>query len=423
MRFSSRILFSLLYYIYVSPLAFGAGIQYCRNDPPLCFAVASMKNNTAGGHDIHLSLVMTPSINGGWAAVGIGNKMSGSLMFLVYSEKGQKALMTSIRTVESHDNPTLLMDHGRHVEMINSSISSTSYHARFVCYSCDHWWRTATSKEGKTQFIYAANRKQTFDTATSNSVLKIHDTYGVVEGDMDKALLSDPHEPLPAIRPGETSGFELKNENGVIKSTPKSSTQQSPWLSPGQVHGIVMVFVFMGLFMPGGIIIRLPLVRAFRYHWAIQACASLLALGSAAYMAVRSTHFDLHKILGLTVVGSLPLQAMVGYKHHAIFMRIHRQSVYTSVHKWAGRALLLLGSLNVGFGLSHSRRSTGAILAWFIIWLVEIVGIVWILRRKRQERQQQRGQLVPKDEPENGLISSQEFEIGDSDSSDSEDGL
>lgn len=148
----------------------------------------------------------------------------------------------------------------------------------------------------------------------------MHDAYGIVEGDMDEALLPDPAEVIPAIKPDETTRFVLKNQNGDVKSAAGSSPQESSWLSPGEIHGFAMTVGFMGLFIPGGMVIRLLLDRAFKYHWIIQLCASLLALGSATYMVVRSTHFGLHKILGLTVVSSLAIQAVVGYKHHTAFM-------------------------------------------------------------------------------------------------------
>ncbi|KAJ5142248.1 hypothetical protein N7526_003243 [Penicillium atrosanguineum] len=378
----SRLLALLLYTLHFLPLVLATGIQYCRDELPLCFGVASTKNETAGGHDIHLSLVATPSKNGGWVAVGIGKKMAGSLIFVMYSDQDRTSPVTSIRTVESHTNPTVLTDHATHVEVLNSSISATSYHAHFT-----------------------------------DSVLMMHDYYGVVEGDMDEALLSDTDEYTPAIRPGETTGFVLLNENGHANLNPKAgSLLSSSWLSPAAVHGVVMSVAFMGLFMLGGILIQLPLARAFKYHWAIQIGALLLALGSATYMTIRSTHFDLHKILGLTVVSALAIQAVVGYKHHTVFIQIHQQSVFTSIHRWLGRGLLLLGTVNVALGLYHRGRPTGAIVAWFIIWLTEVAGYVWILRRKNRHQRQQRGHMVPKSEHDTEL-----FGLAGDNSDDSED--
>ncbi|KAJ5298847.1 uncharacterized protein N7443_006967 [Penicillium atrosanguineum] len=413
----SRLLALLLYTLHFLPLVLATGIQYCRDELPLCFGVASTKNETAGGHDIHLSLVATPSKNGGWVAVGIGKKMAGSLIFVMYSDQDRTSPVTSIRTVESHTNPTVLTDHATYVEVLNSSISATSYHAHFVCYSCELWWQTPIVTKGKTPFIYSANRDQTFDPPETDSVLMMHDYYGVVEGDMDEALLSDADEYTPAIRPGETTGFVMLNENGHANLNPKAgSLLSSSWLSPAAVHGVVMSVAFMGLFMLGGILIQLPLARAFKYHWAIQIGALLLALGSATYMTIRSTHFDLHKILGLTVVSALAIQAVVGYKHHTVFIQIHQQSVFTSIHRWLGRGLLLLGTVNVALGLYHRGRPTGAIVAWFVIWLTEVAGYVWILRRKNRHQRQQRGHMVPKSEHDTEL-----FGLAGDNSDDSED--
>lgn len=416
MKAPGSLLSALMYTACLVPRSLASGIQYCRDDPRLCFGVTSTKNATAGGHDIHVSLTATPSDNGGWAAVGIGKKMAGSLIFVMYSDTDRTSPVASIRTVESHDNPTVLKDHGTHVEVLNTSITAMDHHAHFVCYSCEEWWKTPIATEGKTSFIYAANRAQTFDKAESDSVLMFHDAYGIVEGDMDEALLSSTDELNPAIRPGESTGFVLLNENGDLKSH-KGSPLPSSWPSPGTIHGVVMGVAFMGCFPVGGMLIQLPLGRAFTYHWMIQLCALLLALGSAGYMVTRSTHFDLHKILGLTVVGALAVQAAVGYKHHTVFVRIAQRSAYTLVHRWLGRSLLLLGIVNVALGLYHKRRPTGAIMAWFVIWLAELVAYAWVMRQKqRRKRQQHQPQLVAKDEHEIGL-----FDLGSSDSDDSED--
>lgn len=59
-------------------------------------------------------------------------------------------------------------------------------------------------------------------------------------------------------------------------------------------------------------------------------------------------------------------------------------------------------------------------LVWLMIWLFGVAGYLWVLRRKRYERQWQRGQLVLKEESENGLFGLANFDSEESDSSDLE---
>ncbi|KAK2746152.1 hypothetical protein FQN55_005781 [Onygenales sp. PD_40] len=406
-------------FYFIFPIAIAGGIQYCRQQPPLCFSVAHHKNQELGGHDIHITLTATPSSTGGWVAVGIGGTMAGALMFIMYSDQSRKSLVTSIQTTRGHLMPTVLTGGGMNVAAYNSSISATGYHAEFACYSCEQWWSAPISTTGMASFIYAANDEQTFATAEIDSALDFHTAWGIVQGDMDQAFLGDRHVPISQIQSGQTKGFVQVSENRHVteyQASP-SPARSSHWPTPGDIHGVVMTLVFMGLFLPGGIIIQLPLPRAFMYHWTIQLFALLLAFSSAAYMVVQSTHFDLHKILGLMVVILLVVQAVVGYKHHVAFVKIRQRSVFTTVHRWLGRGLLFLGTLNVAFGLRHKGRPNGAIYAWFVVWLVEIVVYIWVTCRKQRRERRDRGELVPKDEHSNDGM----FSLGEDDSDLSDD--
>jgi hypothetical protein len=66
----------------VSALQFCAFNEVRKAD--LCLAVTSAKNSTTGKNDLsmHLSVVFVDRM--GWASVGIGEKMAGSLMFFIY---------------------------------------------------------------------------------------------------------------------------------------------------------------------------------------------------------------------------------------------------------------------------------------------------------------------------------------------------
>lgn len=385
--------------LWVSP-ALAAGIQYCANEPPLCLGVAHKVNDSTQGHDVYVTLSATPSENGGWTAVGIGKLMMGALMFVVYADRDRTSLTTSIRAGTGNVMPTVLTDHPNNVAVLNTSISQSNYYAQFVCYSCDAWWPEPIEMERPVSFIYAANQDQIFYTAQTNSNLMIHKNYGVLLADMQAASLPGVGDPIPSVAAGKTDGFTRVEAN---YGSPGMT--EEPWLSPVRIHGTIMTIAFMGLFLGGSVVIRLPMARRFKYHWVIQSSASVLALGSALYMFLRSKKFGPHKILGLIVVCSLIAQAALGYKHHTVFVKIRRQSIYTFLHQWLGRSILFLGTLNVGLGMYYRHWSALGLTGWFLVWIAEIGGFAYVVvRAQRRRGSYARGQAVPKMDPDDGVF-------------------
>ncbi|KAH8693031.1 hypothetical protein BGW36DRAFT_302783 [Talaromyces proteolyticus] len=389
-------LFCLVLY-WLSP-ALAEIIQYCHDDPVFCFSVTLQQNETSG-HDVYLTITATPSDLGGWTSIGFGTGMKDALMFIIYADQDQESLVTSIRTADGHVMPTLFQGHTHDIEVLHADASESKYYAQFVCHSCDVWSPAKIDANGNTSFIYAGTSKQAFHGADLNSKLTVHEYSGVVIGDLSSAWKLHKDDRIPEIKPNEIIGF---NE-------PSKPSQDESVFSRVRVHGFIMTVAFMGLFFAGSLAIRLPLLRAFKYHWVIQLSASFLALGSAAYMILRSTHFGTHKIIGIIVVSSLVVQAAAGYKHHIDFVKIRRRGLFSLVHRWLGRSIFVLGTLNVGLGMYYRGWSTMGMLGWFVIWSAELVSYAYVqLQHRRRTMKEQRGQPVALRDSD-----SEVFDIGD----------
>lgn len=386
-------------FLWASP-AVAEGARYCHDKLQFCIAVATKENATTHGRDVFVSLSARPSENGGWTAVGIGQVMAGALMFLVYSDSSKASVTASIRTASGHVMPTVLTANTTKVGVLHAEMTeSKDYYAQFVCYSCDQWLPDKIDMTSTSQpWIYARNTKQIFYTAENDANLMIHDSYGVLAVDMPSTLIAD-GDPIPAIQPGVPSfGVSL-----VKESSEKDHGKQEAWPSAVQLHGIIMTISFMGLFGAGGVIIRLPLGQSFRYHWIVQLTASILAVGSALYMLLRAKHLGPHKIIGLIVVSALIVQGVLGHKHHAVFVKLRRQSLYTMLHRWLGRAVLSLGIFNVGTGLYYRGWSTLALIAWLVVAAAEVAGysyVVYLYQRRRW----QEGKPIQKDEEDEEIF-------------------
>jgi hypothetical protein len=402
---------AFLFVLLLASPAAAAGVQYCHDKLQFCMAVSTKTNTTTQGRDIFVSLSAQPSENGGWTAVGIGQAMAGALMFLIYSDTSRDSVTASIRTTSSHVMPTVLTANMTEVAVIQAELltESNDYYAQFVCYSCDQWWPKKIDMASTSQpWIFASNSKQIFYTAEIDANQMIHDSYGALVVDMPSTLIPDEQDPIPSIQPGGQSfGVSLIGETSMKEKT------KGPWPSAVQLHGTVMTISFMMLFGAGGLIIRLPLAHSFRYHWIVQLTASVLAIGSALLMLLRAKHLGPHKIIGLVVVSALLVQVPLGYQHHAIFVKRRRQSVYTILHRWLGRAVLCLGIFNVGTGMYYQGWSTLALIAWLVVATAEVAGYGYVVYLHYQRRtRRKRGEPIPQNHPKDD---EEVFAVGDDD--------
>ncbi|EED20282.1 conserved hypothetical protein [Talaromyces stipitatus ATCC 10500] len=387
-----------------------ASIQYCHTGADFCFAATQQHNTSSDSHDVYLTISATPSRNGGWIGVGFGREMKGSLMFIIYEDRESRSLITSVRSASGHVMPKVLEDVEDQVSVLQATVSDNKYLAEFICYSC---WSPDVEVKGLSPYIFAGNREQSFHSADKYSSLMYHEFKGKVWGNMTVDTEDTTENSAPSIQGDEIIG--------IASDSPDSPKKPKGFFTPVRVHGTIMTISFMGLYFAGSVAIRSPVVRAFKYHWMIQAGASVLALGNGLYMFLRSTHFGPHKIIGLTILCSLIIQAAAGYKHHIDFVKIRRQTIFTLVHRWLGRGILLFGTMNVGVGMYYRKWSTLGLFTWFVIWCIEIAGYGYVLLQHQRRQSQQRGHAIPKEDLEE-IADAEVFDIG-GDLDDDEDGV
>jgi hypothetical protein len=63
----------------------------------------------------------------------------------------------------------------------------------------------------------------------------------------------------------------------------------------------------------------------------------------------------------------LLIQPFLGLAHHYGFRTTHKRSVWTYIHVWYGRILILLGMVNGGLGLQLADNSRGGKIVYGVI--------------------------------------------------------
>ncbi|KAH0496652.1 hypothetical protein TgHK011_004003 [Trichoderma gracile] len=394
--------------------------QYClfglpRNEADFCLALSLYHNHSTSAHDIYLTLSVRrpvqPSGGGnssslGWTAVGAGPKMAGSLMFVLYGDPEASGPTLSIRTVKTgHARPVRITQDDIASSQLDVRVAQTSWtktsdassayyvaSASAVCYGCSDWSGAEISPESASQpWIWAWNshqdmKKTVFD---DDAQLEMHSLvdggYGHFYVDMASAT-SHHANGFPALNI-TTSETDAAAANIGTSDRPMTATasHSSLWhklLSRplAHLHGFFMLTSFLLLFPLGAMAIRSRSDNAFKHHWAVQATAAASALSGAVTAIIMSNRVfaSPHQIAGLAIICLIPLQALLGWRHHVDFIRIFRRTWISYAHIALGFTILVGGWANVLAGLLLYGLGKFGIAMVALVILFEAGGVgVW----------------------------------------------
>ncbi|GJC97738.1 hypothetical protein ColKHC_06564 [Colletotrichum higginsianum] len=377
-------------------------VQYCRFGDParpnaaadFCLGLATLRNASTGAHDVYMTLTHTRPRRSaaGWTAVGTGDSMTGSLMFIIYGDpaSGEKPIV-SVRAATGHHQPRLLTRaqmSGGDLRVLRSdwvpatASQSVTASISLVCYSCTLWpgdgagSGTLSAAATAQPWIWAWNQAQAFDVYSYDAHLRMHAHHAGNGGwgrfyvDMARADQSaGAHLPsVPVIRPGVAA-------LGASELPPGLGLGLAGWMAGSPVlrlHGGLMALAFLAAFPPAS------------WPCAPALASAAVAGGVAAGLALQREINTAHQVLGLALAGALGLQACLGWKHHVDFVRVRRRTYISYAHIWTGRAVMLGGQANLLLGLllhGAARLHVGLVAAFIV--LQSSLLAVWLRRRAK----------------------------------------
>lgn len=80
--------------------------------------------------------------------------------------------------------------------------------------------------------------------------------------------------------------------------------------------------------------------------------------------------------MGVVIVCMIPVQAVLGQMHHAMFLKTGARSFWSYGHIWFGRLVIILGVVNGGIGLGPDLADAPS--GWVIAYVV-IAGLMAVL--------------------------------------------
>ncbi|KAK0127967.1 hypothetical protein ONS96_007462 [Cadophora gregata f. sp. sojae] len=336
---------------FLSLLSLSSALQFCRVEgtrTDLCFAIASSKNQTTKEKDVSLHFSAGFDQRNGWVAFGVGEKMAGALMFVMYPGDQDGDVTLSVRTTPGHFPPIVTMTSKVPVIHVTRTwVDPDGLHnAQIMCYDCESWTSSDLDVDSSKQsWIWSSNFMQNTRSDDPEMMLNMHTDRGVTTLNMESSYEKHPDEPITA---------QVSSQRITINEPKKKKDKhhKHKTFSLVSIHGFLLTVSFMSL--SGGILaIRSGMPNSFKMHWVVQSVAGgAIVLGCLMGIWLSISHgghfSSFHQIIGLAIFPGIIVQGLLGYWHHINYVKLGRRTAISNHHVWVGRAVLAIGNINVG---------------------------------------------------------------------------
>lgn len=308
-------------------------IQYY--DQTWKYGLALTSTMTDNGAEIIIQLSAPTSY--GWAAVGTGAHMDGSVMFFIYPSTANNKVTLSVRQAKDH---TPIPTNMYQTSLLKSSVQNGTMSAT-ISWKAEN--RTFAGKldigQHKQPLIWALGPNQHIASSDTNfNVLQHADaSHGVLFADM-------PYSQNPTSVQPDLAG-----------STQNVNMQPQPayYHNLVVIHALALCTAFLVFFPIGVIGLRWRWTHGFYWHWIVQTVgvvAALVGLGVAIAQSILGIVHDSfnqpHQLLGIALCALLPLQAFFGRAQH-LRNKIYKKWTWASwAHVLGGRVLIYGAGVN-----------------------------------------------------------------------------
>ncbi|KAK6839882.1 hypothetical protein PG989_015752 [Apiospora arundinis] len=376
---------------------------FVSGNDDIAFAL-NVPNNSAT--DLYFSILL-PSQRA-WGAIGLGsNQMAGALMLVVYSAKDGQNVTVSPRLATGHTEPSFTPDINIQTLPGTGLFNGSAYLFNGKCTNCRSWSsgsggknRTIDVKSKEQSFLYAAGpaSRNVIKSDDKNAGLKMHSSYGTFTMDM--------------LRATGPAGVPVISQDG--KNPGRVGTEQRLQVKgksdrAATAHAIIMIFVFVGLFPFGTLVLRLG--NWVRWHAINQGFGGLLVIigfGLGAHISKlynRSKSFNsAHQVIGIFIFIFVLGQFALGFFHHRMYQKTQEPKkigpvTMGTIHVWLGRLIILLGVINafLGFNLAQSSH-WNLILGGLVVFVFPVIAVILVTKHFISKRWNSRD----KNDPKNG---------------------
>jgi hypothetical protein len=321
--------------------------------------------------------------------------MAGSNVFVVYSSADGKNVTLSPRQPTGHVMP--LYDNTTEAVLLEGSgIANGVMTANILCKNCQKWPSgTLDVSSTSSSWVYAYKSGSAFDSDSVTQTITQHDISDVYTLDLSKAQGTNTGNPFVATTNTSSSSPSVVSAASSAGAPAAGSSDVNMDNMIRYAHAVIMGLVFLGIFPFAALMLRvLSFPNLVWVHGAFQVFGlvlALVAMGLGIHLAqdLKELFSNPHTILGVVVVALLVLQPFLGYTHHRAYKVYQSRTVWSYIHMYYGRVLILVGGANgiLGFNLSGLTGKNIWIVVWVIVAALYLV--IWgstALAKRRQAK-------------------------------------
>ncbi|KAH8803161.1 integral membrane protein-like protein, partial [Xylogone sp. PMI_703] len=334
-----------------------SNVKYSVAIPP---ATAS-----AGTGDIFFQISAPSSYQ--WAGMGIGAQMAGATIFVMYTDgKGNVTISGregGIGHVEPQYNSSIDLQ-----LLAGSGVVGNTMVANVKCSNCP----LSDPTSAKSPWIAAFNTEGALNSAD-------------VQANIDMHGLNDMHQ----ITIDLTQAAVSSSVNPFVSSSSSPSASAAPPSATGggssdqinryrKAHGILMAITVVVLMPFAALFIRT--IGGVWVHAVFQIfnlCCLLAGLGLGIKLANLLGYLWIrkHTTFGAVIVFCFLVQPLFGLIHHSQYKKIQRRGIFSHIHIWYGRILIILAIVNGGLGLQLAAEGNGGKIAYSVV--AGVLGLVY----------------------------------------------
>ncbi|KAI0125580.1 hypothetical protein BJ170DRAFT_439046 [Xylariales sp. AK1849] len=372
--FTSAVLSALAY----STVTSASAQQQCPKNNDVCFTVAVPEAaSSSGSGNLYFQLESPTSYS--WIALGTGSQMSGSNMFVMYQD-GNGNVTISPRQGTHHIAPTedTSSTAANLTLLAGSGVDGDTMRANVMCSNCDSWANGGAMSLSSTdsEWIAAWKSGSSLASTDKNEGISQHDAHSSWTIDLTKATVTSDSNPFVSASGNNTSSdnsTDSSSSSGVVDNDSSQDPQRMI-----SAHGVIMSIVFVILYPLGSIL--MPLLGKWIIHAAWQFVTFILmwigfGLGYVASQRIFIKFEATHTVFGTVIVCLMVLQPVLGYLHHAYYVKHQKRGLVSYAHIAYGRSLMLLGVVNGGLGLQLAGAGNNLVIAYAVI--AAIIGVLY----------------------------------------------
>ncbi|KAF5241342.1 hypothetical protein FAUST_4024 [Fusarium austroamericanum] len=350
MKWSTGSLLAALF----APSALAITPEFCPKNGKVCFTWGVPEASASSGSGpIYFQMKAPTSMQ--WAGLGIGDRMSGSQMFIIYQD-GKGNVTLSPRPGKGNVMPEYTKMDG--LELLEGSgVKDNEMIANVRCNNCKN-----VNLKGSDLWIAAWLAGDSLASTSPSERISQHDEHTTFDVNLAKAAMTSDSNPFLSVNTNTGSS----SSGGAASETSSRGASNEVQLA----HGIIMSIVFIAGYPLGAIL--MPILGKWIIHagWQVVMLLLMWAAFGLGYVAARDGGLwgkQAHTQMGTVVVVLITLQPILGYMHHRYFLSHGKRGIISHIHIWFGRALMIIGIVNGGLGLKLASSSRAFIIAYSVI--------------------------------------------------------